>query len=103
MERADLTPSVVEELVGADRAADHLIHIFAGLAVTVDFLVLAVGELAGHDACAGGDHAELVDGRNTLGARRGKPLGGWDFGYRRGDRLAKHLPSPWIRDGVGLS
>jgi hypothetical protein len=98
MERADLAPSVVEQLVGADRAADHLIDIFARLALAVDFLILPVGKLGGNHTCAGRDHAELVDGRNSLGARGGENLGCGDC--RGGDRVGEHLPSP--RCGMAL-
>src|SRR5215216_5151788 len=101
MERADLAPSVVEELVGANRAADHLIDIFGRLALTVDFLVLPVGKLAGNHTRAGRDHAELVDGRNSLGARGGENLGGRDC--RGGDRLGEHFAISWMRDGFGVT
>ena len=75
MERADLAPSVGKQLVGANCAADHLIDIFARLALAVDILILPVGKLAGNHTHTGRDHAELVDGRNRLGAGGGENLG----------------------------
>ena len=44
MKRADLAASVGKQLVGANRAADHLIDIFRRLILAVDLLVLPVGE-----------------------------------------------------------
>ena len=45
MERADLAPAVAQQLVGANRAADHLVDILGRLAFAVDFLVLAIGRI----------------------------------------------------------
>ena len=54
--------------------------------------------IGGDHACTAGDHAELVDGRGSLGTRRAENLGCRDC--RGGDRLGEHLPSP--RCGMAL-
>jgi hypothetical protein len=89
MERANLTPSIAEEFIGTNRAADHLVDVLRRLALTVDLLVLPVGTFAGDHARVGRNCAELVDGRGSLAAEN---LGCLDC--RGGDRLGEHLPSP---------
>src|SRR4051794_12879415 len=42
MKRADLASAVVQQLVGTNRAANHLVDVFGGLAFAVNFLILAV-------------------------------------------------------------
>ena len=50
MECTDLAPSVAKKLVGPNRAVDHLIDVFAGLSLAINFLILPVGKF-------GRDHA----------------------------------------------
>src|SRR5207302_8363139 len=63
VERADLAPSVVEKLVGANRTADHLIDVFGRLTFAINLLLFPVGIFGGNHARTAGDYAELVDGR----------------------------------------
>src|ERR1017187_10601490 len=76
MECADLTPSVGKQLVAAHRAANHLIDVFRGLILAVDFLVFLVGELRGYEARVPGDRTKLVgsgmdDGASLVADNRG--------------------------------
>ena len=75
MERADLAAAVVQQLVGTNRAADHLIDIFGRLAFAVDFLVLAVGKFGGDHTRTAGDDAELVGRWRNRRARGVENLG----------------------------
>lgn len=95
MERTDLAASVVQELVGTHRAADHLIDILGWLAFAVDFLILAVGEFGRDYSRATGDDAELVGRRRDRRAR-----GGENRGCRGGDRLGVHVAISSMRDGL---
>src|SRR5262245_60676810 len=40
----DLTPSVGEQFVSANRSGNHLVDIFGGFVLAVDFLILAIGD-----------------------------------------------------------
>ena len=76
MECADLAASVGKQLVGANRAADHLIDVFGRLILAVDFLILPVGEFGGDQAGMAGQRAELV-GAGAGGTGREALAGDW--------------------------
>jgi hypothetical protein len=67
MKCADLTPSVGQQFVAANRAADDLVNVFRGLILSVDFLVLFVGEFSGDEAGVPGDRAKLVESGDGVG------------------------------------
>src|SRR5262245_77982 len=88
MEGADLAAAVGEQLVGAHRAANHLVDIVGLLILAVDFLVLAVGEFGGDEASMPGQHAEAVA---RCAGERGNLAAD---GGRSADRLGEHWASP---------
>src|SRR5262245_5660510 len=88
VEGTDLAAAVGEQLVGAHRAADHLIDIFGRLILAVDFLVLAIGEFGGDEARMPGQHAEPVGSRAGNAGNLAADGGG------SADRLGEHWASP---------
>jgi hypothetical protein len=71
VEGANLSPPVGKQFVAADRAADHLINVFSGLILAIDFLVLAIGEFGSDEAAMSGEKAEPVRRRGVGWSRLG--------------------------------
>ena len=94
VECADLTPSVGEQLVAANRARNHLVNVFRRFILAVDFLILPVGELGRNEAGMPGHGAKLVG--NRVGKRA--DLVADDGRNGRAERLGEHdhlLCSGW--------
>src|SRR5262249_18589018 len=91
VEGADLAASVGEQLVAADRARNDLIDIFRRLVLTIDFLVLLVGEFRGEESC----HRGKLVGRGEGSERRFVGDNGRVVG------LVEHEPSPGRRMANG--
>src|SRR6266702_6499838 len=98
MECADLTPSVGKQLVGANRTADHLVDIFRGIILAVDFLVLPVGELGGYQARMSGQRIKVIRDRAGNRADLVDDNGGVERRGEHGPSPLRRWPIPtWIR------
>src|SRR5438876_11884852 len=75
MKCADLAPALGQELGGADSAANDIIDVFRRLSLSVDFLVLPIGELSRHQTGMSGQGTEVVGAgerdRSSLGTGNG--------------------------------
>jgi hypothetical protein len=91
MECTDLTPSVAQQLVGTNSAADHLVDVLGRLAFSVNLLILAVGI---RSLSRLNNDTELVGRRRNLGTMAAEYLC-----CRSGDRLGKHFAISSMRDG----
>src|ERR1700737_3716932 len=90
MKRADLAPSVRQQLVAPDGAADDLINVFRWLLLAVDLLILPVGKFGRHEAHMPGQGTKLVGNGGGNGCNL-------VTGNLRIERLGEHGPSPLRR------